>query len=71
MKISVLIPTRQRTDVLYRGVDSVINQAHDISNLELIFRFDEDDEYALSKCMEYYQVEPTNIIDKSVNFKTA
>lgn len=69
MKISVLIPTRQRTDVLYRGIDSVINQAHDISNLELIFRFDEDDDYALSECMKYYQVEPTNTIDKSADFK--
>ena len=57
MKKSVLIPTRGRTDVLYRGVDSVINNAQDLSNIELIFRFDEDDIDTLNHCMNYYQIE--------------
>ena len=69
MKISVLIPTRQRTEVLYRGVDSVIDNAKDKDNLELIFRFDDDDDYGLNKCMEYYQVTPEKIDTKSVDFK--
>ena len=57
MKISVLSPTRGRKDILCRGIDTVINTAHDTSNLEIIFRFDEDDISTMEDVMQYYNVD--------------
>ena len=54
MKISVLSPTRGRKEILCRGIDTVINTSADLSNLEIIFRFDEDDIQTLNDVMKYY-----------------
>ena len=69
MKISVLIPTRGRTNVLCRGVDSVINNFYNLSNIELIFRFDNDDLDTLNHCMDYYQVEKKSETSVTDEFK--
>lgn len=46
--IAVLLPTRSRTEALSASVTSIINLASDISRLQLIFAFDDDDEIGLS-----------------------
>ena len=40
MKISVIGATRGRPELLIKGIDSLINQADKIENVEFIFRFD-------------------------------
>lgn len=42
-KISILLPTRGRTDALSRSVISLFNRAIDISNIQLMLAFDSDD----------------------------
>ena len=46
--IAVLLPTRSRTDALTASVTSIINLANKVSNLQLMFGFDDDDETGLS-----------------------
>jgi hypothetical protein len=41
--IAVLLPTRSRTDALTTSVTSIIDLASDISRIQLIFGFDDDD----------------------------
>ena len=41
--IAVLLPTRGRTDSLDRSVISIINRAVDISSIQILFAFDDDD----------------------------
>jgi hypothetical protein len=45
--IAVLLPTRSRTDALTTSVASIINLAHDISRIQLIFGLDNDDRIGL------------------------
>ena len=42
-KISVLLPTRGRTDALDRSIMSLIDLANDPKNLQLVIAFDDDD----------------------------
>lgn len=42
--ISVLLPTRGRTDVLKKSLESLINSASDPSRLEILLGLDDDDE---------------------------
>ena len=46
--IAVLLPTRSRTDALTTSVTSIIDLAHDVSRIQLIFGFDDDDETGLN-----------------------
>ena len=66
MKISVFCPTRNRKDMLVKGIDSLIKNAHNLSNIEFIFRFDVDDISTLKQVMKYYQVEKlfTKVINR-------
>lgn len=41
--IAILLPTRGRTDSLDRSVISLINRAVDISRIQILFAFDDDD----------------------------
>jgi len=60
MKISVFCPTRGRKKLLPRGIDSLLNNASDKSNMEFIFRFDVDDISTLKYIMKYYNAEKTS-----------
>jgi len=42
--ISILLPTRGRTDVLKKSLESLINTANDPSRLEILLGLDDDDE---------------------------
>ena len=42
-KISVLLPTRGRTDALSRSVISLFNRAVDKKSIQLMLGFDDDD----------------------------
>lgn len=42
-KISVLLPTRGRTNLLQRSIDSLITTAQDITQVQFVFGFDNDD----------------------------
>jgi len=42
--ISILLPTRGRTDALKRSLDSLFDTAHDVSGLELMLGMDDDDQ---------------------------
>lgn len=46
--IAVLLPTRSRTDALTTSVTSIVDLAHDVSRIQLIFGFDDDDTVGLS-----------------------
>lgn len=46
--IAVLLPTRSRTDALTASVSSIVNLAGDISRIQLIFGFDDDDTVGLN-----------------------
>jgi hypothetical protein len=46
--IAVLLPTRSRTDALTASVTSIINLANDISRIQLLFGFDNDDKVGLA-----------------------
>lgn len=45
--IAVLLPTRSRTDALTTSVTSIVDLANDISRIQLIFGFDDDDKIGL------------------------
>jgi hypothetical protein len=45
--ISVLLPTRGRTDALQRSVQTLIDHAHKIDNVQIMFGFDRDDQIGL------------------------
>jgi hypothetical protein len=46
--IAVLLPTRSRTDALTTSVTSIIDLAHNVSRIQLIFGFDDDDATGLN-----------------------
>jgi hypothetical protein len=46
--IAVLLPTRSRTDALTTSVTSIVDLASDMSRIQLIFGFDDDDEVGLN-----------------------
>lgn len=54
MKVSVIGTMRGRPEASMRGIDSLINQAADIDNVEFIFRFDDDDIDTLNIVKEHY-----------------
>lgn len=43
-KIAVVLPTRGRTDALQRSVMGLINRAFDLSSIQILFAFDNDDD---------------------------
>ena len=45
--IAVLLPTRSRTDALTASVTSIVDLADDVSRMQLIFGFDDDDKIGL------------------------
>ena len=45
--IAVLLPTRSRTDALTASVTSIVDLADDVSRIQLIFGFDDDDKIGL------------------------
>lgn len=57
MKISVFTPTRKRYKMLTKGIDSIINNVDNLSNIEFLFRFDVDDISTMKKVMRYYNVD--------------
>jgi glycosyltransferase involved in cell wall biosynthesis len=42
-KISILLPTRGRTDLLKRSLLSLVDHVSDVSNIEILLAFDNDD----------------------------
>ena len=60
MKISVICPTRNRKDILCRGIDSLIKFSSNTANVEFLFRFDDDDISTLEEVMKYYETEETH-----------
>jgi len=50
-KISILLPTRKRTDLLVKSVSSLICNAKDSANLEFLIAYDEDD----TESKEFFQ----------------
>jgi hypothetical protein len=50
-KISILLPTRGRTETLHRSIASLIDNAENLSTLELRLGFDEDD----TATIDYFQ----------------
>ena len=46
--IAVLLPTRSRTDALTTSVASIVNLANDVSHIQLLFGFDNDDQTGLN-----------------------
>lgn len=64
-KISVLLPTRGRTDALSRSVISLFNRVIDLDSVELMLGFDEDDNVGL----EHFEKELKPWLDnKGVNY---
>jgi len=55
MKISVICPTRNRKDILCKGIDSLINFSSYTADVEFLIRFDDDDISTLEEVMEYYE----------------
>jgi hypothetical protein len=45
--IAVLLPTRSRTTALSKSVESVVNQAQNVSRIQILFGFDNDDQVGL------------------------
>jgi hypothetical protein len=45
--VAVLLPTRSRTTALTDSVTSIVSQAHNISRIQLLFGFDNDDTVGL------------------------
>jgi hypothetical protein len=45
--VAVLLPTRSRTSALTDSVTSIVSQARDISRIEILFGFDDDDTVGL------------------------
>lgn len=46
--IAVLLPTRSRTDALTTSVASIVNLANNVSHIQLLFGFDNDDQTGLN-----------------------
>lgn len=64
-KISVLLPTRGRTDTLGRSVKSLFNRAVDLESIEFFLGFDNDDDIG----MNYFQQELQPWLEeKGVNY---
>ena len=43
-KISILLPTRKRTQALVRSLNSLLASADDTSRIEVLIAYDEDDQ---------------------------
>jgi len=54
MKITVGCPTRMRVKELIRGIDSLLESADDINNIEFLLRFDDDDVDTMEQVKSYY-----------------
>jgi glycosyltransferase involved in cell wall biosynthesis len=52
-QISVLLPTRGRTDMLKRSLLSLLDLAHDPAEIEIMLAFDNDDKESLEWCQQY------------------
>jgi len=63
--ISVLLPTRGRTDILGRSLLSLADRAHDISRVEMLLAFDHDD----TESIDYFNnnIAP-NLTDRGARF---
>jgi hypothetical protein len=59
-KIAILLPTRGRTVALTRSVLSLVNRAVDVSSIELLFGFDDDDTVG----MEHFEKELKPHLDR-------
>lgn len=59
-KISVLCPTRARTEPLGLAIRSIVNRADDINNIQILLGFDEDDSVGL----EYFTTDLQPWLDK-------
>ena len=55
--------------MLCRGIDSLIENAKDLSNIEFIFRFDDDDEDTINQVVDYYDCKVVTIINISNELK--
>jgi glycosyltransferase involved in cell wall biosynthesis len=43
-KISILLPTRKRTDAVVKSISSLLANAQDTSNIEILIAYDDDDQ---------------------------
>jgi hypothetical protein len=53
--VAVLLPTRSRTSALTDSVTSIVSQAHDLSRIQILFGFDDDDTVGLDHFEEVIQ----------------
>jgi len=70
--IAVLLPTRSRTDALTTSITSIIDLAHDVSRIQLIFGFDNDDETGLNHFTKVIQplLENRGVAYQAQSFKS-
>lgn len=54
-KITILLPTRGRTDALERSVKSIVNRAVDLNEIQILFAFDNDDTVGQEYFTEHVQ----------------
>lgn len=68
VKISVLLPTRKRTNILLKSLKTLVDNAHNPSQIELLLGIDEDD----PQTKEYLQTEVAEYLkDKNVECKAS
>lgn len=81
MKISVLLPTRGRTDTLLRSIESLLLKANDPANVEILLAMDRDDLKSIQYVHEHivdrwpnnihiYQMEPLGYKKLSIYYNT-
>lgn len=59
---AILIPSRARPDRLHKTLKSIFATAENIDNIEVILRFDLDDESSLTRIEEFKQYPQTQIL---------
>lgn len=70
--IAVLLPTRSRTDALTTSVKSIIELANNVSHLQLIFGFDNDDKVGLDHFAQEIQpwLDQHDVVYEAMSFKS-
>jgi hypothetical protein len=70
--IAVLLPTRSRTTALTESVTSIVGQANDLSSIQLLFGFDDDDTVGLKHFEDVIQpfLDDHNVAYEAQAFKS-
>ena len=70
--VAVLLPTRSRTTALTTSVSSIVNLANDISRVQIIFGFDNDDQVGLDHFEKVIQpfLDEHNVAYEAIGFES-